>query len=597
MSTVPPLPATNATATANTAAAGGGPASPLPGRPRWQLSHFALAFAAATLLVVWLAVVLLLIDKHADTLAAEARQNTNIARALQEQTLRVIAATDQATLRVREDIASGETPQPDLVRYANETGLAPKILVQLALIGPDGRFVGSNLDPDGSKTGHIDLSEREHIRIHLNPAYAADAARLPPNGLFISKPVLGKVSKRWTIQLSRKIVAPDGRVLGAVVASLDPAYFEEVFRQVALGQQGGVTIAGTDLTIRARVIGGKAVDMGGKLGANSPMARGELGAEGHYTAASSIDTVERSIAYRKVADYPIYIFVASSVDEALAGWRSYRNVLIGLSALLSLAVGAAAFIFLASLRRLERSNAALAISEAQAQAASRAKSEFLAAISHELRTPLTSIRGFAELMERRIEQPKFREMAGLIRKGAEHLNALLTEILDLAKVEAGAMPMNPEPQALHELIDQTVGFFQVSAAEKALTLGTQFAASAPDTWLCDGLRLKQVLNNLLSNAVKFTEAGSIRIEVDADADRLQLHVVDTGPGIPPELQDAIFERFRQGDDRVSYQHGGTGLGLALARALAERMGGTLTLQSTVGEGSRFTLTLPAVPPA
>ena len=373
MSTVPPLPATNATNATATTAAGDGPAAPLPERSRWQLSHFALAFAAATLLVVWLAVVLLLIDKHADTLAAEARQNTNIARALQEQTLRVIATTDQATLRVRDDVASGQTPLPDLVRYANETGLAPKILVQLSLVGPDGRFVGSNLDPDGSKTGHVDLSEREHVRIHLNPAYAADAAKLPPNGLFISKPVLGKVSKRWTIQLSRKIVAPDGRALGAVVASLDPAYFEEVFRQVALGQQGGVTIAGTDLTIRARVIGSKAVDMGGKLGASSPLARGELGAEGHYTAASSIDTVERSIAYRKVADYPIYIFVASSVDEALAGWRSYRNVLIGLSALLSLAVGAAAFIFLASLRRLERSNAALAVSEAQAQAASRAK--------------------------------------------------------------------------------------------------------------------------------------------------------------------------------------------------------------------------------
>ncbi|HMW22652.1 MAG TPA: HAMP domain-containing sensor histidine kinase, partial [Burkholderiaceae bacterium] len=276
---------------------------------------------------------------------------------------------------------------------------------------------------------------------------------------------------------------------------------------------------------------------------------------------------------------------------------SYRNMLVGLSLLLSLAVGAAAVIFLGSLRRLERSNEALALSEAQAQAASKAKSEFLAAISHELRTPLTSIRGFAELMEKRIEQPKFRDMAGLIRKGAEHLNALLTEILDLAKVEAGAMPMNPEPQALRELLDQSVGFFQVSAAEKGLTLAAQFAPDAPASWLCDGLRLKQIINNLLSNAVKFTEAGGVRVEVEADHERLRLHVIDTGPGIAPELQETVFERFRQGNDRVSYQHGGTGLGLALARALAERMGGTLTLQSAVGEGSRFTLTLPAVPPA
>ncbi|HMX09279.1 MAG TPA: ATP-binding protein [Burkholderiaceae bacterium] len=565
--------------------------------PRIPLSRFAMLFAAATLAVVWLAVVLLLVDKHGDTLAAEARQNTNIARALNEQTLRVIAATDQATLRVRDDVASGQAPKPDLVRYANETGLAPKILVQLSLVGADGRFLGSNLDPDGSKTGHVDLSEREHVRIHLNPAYAAEAAKLPPNGLFISKPVLGKVSKRWTIQLSRKITAADGRALGAVVASLDPAYFEEVFRQVALGQQGGVTIAGTDLTVRARVIGGKAVDMGGKLGASSPLARGELGNEGNYIAPSSLDAVPRTIAYHKVADYPIYIFVSSSTDEALAGWRSYRNMLVGLSLLLSLAVGAAAVIFLGSLRRLERSNEALALSEAQAQAASKAKSEFLAAISHELRTPLTSIRGFAELMEKRIEQPKFRDMAGLIRKGAEHLNALLTEILDLAKVEAGAMPMNPEPQALRELLDQSVGFFQVSAAEKGLTLAAQFAPDAPASWLCDGLRLKQIINNLLSNAVKFTEAGGVRVEVEADHERLRLHVIDTGPGIAPELQETVFERFRQGNDRVSYQHGGTGLGLALARALAERMGGTLTLQSAVGEGSRFTLTLPAVPPA
>jgi signal transduction histidine kinase len=341
--------------------------------------------------------------------------------------------------------------------------------------------------------------------------------------------------------------------------------------------------------------------MGSKLGAASPLARGELGVQGHYTAPSSLDAVPRTIAYHKVADYPIYIFVASSTDEALAGWRSYRNMLVGLSLLLSLAVGAAALIFLGSLRRLERSNEALALSEAQAQAASKAKSEFLAAISHELRTPLTSIRGFAELMERRIEQPKFREMAGLIRKGAEHLNALLSEILDLAKVEAGAMPMNPEPQALRELLDQSVGFFQVSAAEKGLTLAAQFAPDAPDTWLCDGLRLKQIINNLLSNAVKFTSTGGVRVEVEvepnAGSDRLRLHVVDTGPGIAPELQDTVFERFRQGNDRVSYQHGGTGLGLALARALAERMGGTLTLKSTVGEGSRFTLTLPAVPPA
>jgi hypothetical protein len=209
---------------------------------RLSLSRVATLFALATLLVVWLAVALLLLDKRSDTLTAQLLHNGNLARALQEQTLRVFASTDQATLRLRDAVVSGSDPAPDLVRYANETGLAPKILVQLSLVGPDGRFIGSNLDPQGIKTGPVDLTEREHVRIHLNPAYVEEARRLPAGGLFIGRPVLGKVSKRWTIQVSRRISAADGRALGVVVASLDPGYFEEVFKQVDLGQQGGLTL-------------------------------------------------------------------------------------------------------------------------------------------------------------------------------------------------------------------------------------------------------------------------------------------------------------------------------------------------------------------
>jgi signal transduction histidine kinase len=117
----------------------------------------------------------------------------------------------------------------------------------------------------------------------------------------------------------------------------------------------------------------------------------------------------------------------------------------------------------------------------------------------------------------------------------------------------------------------------------------------PESLLCDGLRLKQVLNNLLSNALKFTESGTVRIEVDATPDTVRFHVVDSGPGIPAHLHETIFEKFRQGNDRVSYQHGGTGLGLALSRALAALMGGTLGVESQEGQGARFTLRLPRQP--
>ena len=155
------------------------------------------------------------------------------------------------------------------------------------------------------------------------------------------------------------------------------------------------------------------------------------------------------------------------------------------------------------------------------------------------------------------------------------------------------MQVERAPVALRALVEGVASFFAVTAADKGLQLSTRFADALPETVLADELRVKQILNNLLSNAFKFTEAGSVAIEVDRDAGQVRLHVVDTGPGIPAHLHETIFERFRQADGRVAYQHGGTGLGLALARALAELMGGTLTVQSSPGVGSRFTLALPA----
>jgi signal transduction histidine kinase len=536
---------------------------------------------------------MVLVLKRQDAIAAEVRQNTNLARALEEQTLRVLATADQATVRLRDAVAAGQPVRGDLPRLANETGLVPSILVQLSLIDAQGRFVGSNLDPDGAKTGPVDLSQRDHVRVHLAPGQQPAADRLPtPDTLYIGKAVLGKVSQRWTIQLSRRIAAPDGRLLGVVVASLDPAYFEGVYRRVGLSTQGSVTLVGADRGIRARVSGGQSVGLGSSLGTTGLFAAGALQAEGSYLGASTVDGVQRIVAYRQVADYPLFLAVTSSRDEALADWRATRNVALVLTVLLTLSLAGGATVVLKGLQRLERTNDAMRASEAEAQSANLAKSEFLAAISHELRTPLTSIRGFAELMEKRLEAPKFREMAGLIRKGAEHLNALLTEILDLAKVEAGAMPLNPEPVDLRALVQGSADFFALSAADKGLSLTVDIAPDVPQTLACDSLRLKQIFNNLLSNAVKFTETGGVKLQVERQADTLLFHAEDTGPGIPPEVQGLIFEKFRQGNARVSHEHGGTGLGLSLSRALAELMQGTLTVASAPGQGARFTLSLP-----
>lgn len=552
---------------------------------------------ALGLLLAWSAVVTVLRVTWQDAMNSQVRQNSNLALILAEQTVRVLATVDQATLRMRDAVLAKDFDQADFRRLANETGLASEILTQLSLVGPDGRFVGSNIDPTGEKTGHVDLTGREHVKVHLraNPL-PAEKQQTTAGGLFVGKAVVGKVSGKATIQLSRRIPEGTGELAGMVVASVNPGYFEDVYRGVQLGSSGIVTLVGDDRAVRARVVGGQSIGIGTVLASSQGASGGdEWGQSGHYVRASRVDGIERISAYRRVGAYPLVIVVATGTEEAMSEWRRSRNVALFTTALFSLSVIGAAIVFLRSVGKLERTNAALRASEAQAHSASQAKTEFLAAISHELRTPLTSIRGFSELMEMRLEQPRFKEQAGLIRKAADHLNSLLTEILDLAKVEAGAMPHTPTLQNVAEAVQSTADFFAITAANKQLALTVHINPDVPQTLLCDGLRLKQVLNNLLSNAMKFTESGTVRIEVDATPDTVRFHVVDSGPGIPAHLHETIFEKFRQGNDRVSYQHGGTGLGLALSRALAALMGGTLTVQSQVDHGARFTLSLPVAP--
>ncbi|MEK9951780.1 MAG: two-component sensor histidine kinase, partial [Curvibacter sp.] len=304
-----------------------------------RLSLVVLLFALATLVIAWAVVSLELRHKRAAAIDAEIRQNTNLARVLQEQTLRVLASIDQATLRMRDSIAAGEFTSEMSVRFASETGLVPDILTQLAFVGPDGRFVGSNLDPRGVKTGHVDLSEREHIRAHLKVESIEGAvSQFSSTGLFVGKPVLGKVSGKWTIQLSRRIDGPDGKVLGVIVASLNPGYLEEVYGRVTLGANGVVTLLGDDRSLRARVLDGQPRGMGMQLpdAYQSPARAGAR--EGHELRTSSIDGIERIVAYHRVGDYPLLLLVGSTTDKALSEWRDSRRVTLILTGLFSVAM-------------------------------------------------------------------------------------------------------------------------------------------------------------------------------------------------------------------------------------------------------------------
>jgi signal transduction histidine kinase len=247
----------------------------------------------------------------------------------------------------------------------------------------------------------------------------------------------------------------------------------------------------------------------------------------------------------------------------------------------------------ARLQADERAAAAAALeAKREADRANTAKSEFLSRMSHELRTPLNAILGFGQLLQLDDLAEEQAEGVDHIVRAGQHLLGLINEVLDLARIESGHVALSPEPVGVYEVIKDTVDLIGPLAAERALRID---APSPPDcTWTvhADRQRLKQILLNLGSNAVKYNHhGGSIRLTCHAgDDDRVRIAVTDTGPGIPADKLPRLFRQF----DRLGAEHSaiqGTGMGLVLAKRLAEAMGGALTVASTEGQGTTFTLEL------
>ena len=233
----------------------------------------------------------------------------------------------------------------------------------------------------------------------------------------------------------------------------------------------------------------------------------------------------------------------------------------------------------------------------QLELASQHKSQFLASMSHELRTPLNAIIGLTEMMvtnAARFGTEKALEPLRRVNAAGTHLLSLINEVLDLSKIEAGKLELNPEPVNLARLIDEVIGTAGQLAEKNQNRLIVE-AQENVGALTADSMRLKQILLNLLSNACKFTKEGEVALRVRKVADGrewVELAVADTGIGLTAEQQAKLFQDFTQADSLTARRYGGTGLGLALSRKLARMMGGDVTVTSEPGKGSVFTVRLP-----
>jgi signal transduction histidine kinase len=252
---------------------------------------------------------------------------------------------------------------------------------------------------------------------------------------------------------------------------------------------------------------------------------------------------------------------------------------------------------------LDRLVAQLRAAQTEAEAASRAKSQFLAVMSHELRTPMTGVIGMVDLLLKTSLDAKQREYVGVLRSSADALLTVLNDILDFSKIEAGQLVIEEVPFDLADTVDGVARLLAPRAAEKGLEFGYGWPADAPRRIWGDPTRIRQVLLNLIGNAIKFTARGRVEVRVDEarlEGDRvaLRIAVADTGPGIEAVMRPRLFQMFSQGDSSTSRRFGGTGLGLAICRRLIEAMGGEIGVDSTPDAGSTFWFRLaPRLAPA
>ena len=472
-------------------------------------------------------------------------------------------------------------------------------LVGLRVFDADGDLIYSS---ESKTTPRANAADRDYFR------QSRDGAQ---PGVFFSSVVISRITGRPAMFIAQAMRDEQGAFRGVVSASVELEFFQKLFQSLDVGAQGAIGVFRSDTftpVIRWPALTGSHA---------TPLPPGSATraaiAAGHKTATlrhqSPLDGVARIVSVRQLEHYPFYVAAGIAVDDALAGWR-LRSLVVGLSSLLLLLLllALAGYLWRAESRlkalndeletRVARRTSELEKARSAAEDANLAKSQFLANMSHELRTPMNAVLGMLELLRHTELSPTQRNYVSNAAGAADLLLKLLNSVLDLSKIDAGKMSIDPQPFRLDHLLRELSMILSISVGAKPVEVVFDIDPVMPRLLVGDSMCLQQVLVNLGGNAIKFTEKGEIVLQVKVLACRdgnatLAFSVRDTGIGIAAENRARVFEDFAQAETSTNRRFGGTGLGLAISRRLVALMGGELSLESALGQGStfRFVLTL------